>query len=235
MFLRVFRCPTCLSLLLFFLTVTVVFSQPPTVASLEGNVIDALTKQPINGAIVSLQQQQSLVVQRQKTDLTGGFRFRLDPAQPYLIKTKADGYQAAEEPFTITSIYTNRIQGKLIRLKRFEIGTTTQLHAVQFVQSKAELLPNSQPALDELLTFLRDNPTVEIELAGHTDNQGDSDLNLALSKQRVDVVKAFLVKNGVAARRITSRGYGGTRPIASNATEETRQLNRRVELVITKR
>lgn len=108
----------------------------------------------------------------------------------------------------------------------------TQLKAVQFVQSKAELLPDAQPALDQLLTFLRENPAIRIELAGHTDNQGDFDENLALSKQRVEVVKAHLVRNGIAEDRIVSRGYGSTRPIAGNNSEATRRLNRRVELII---
>ncbi|GAA4452404.1 hypothetical protein GCM10023189_15770 [Nibrella saemangeumensis] len=117
---------------------------------------------------------------------------------------------------------------------RLEKDVTTELRAVQFAQSTANLLPESQPELDNLLKFLRDNPKVEIELAGHTDNQGDFDKNLELSKQRADIIKQFLVKSGVAARRIRTRGYGGTRPIANNSTEETRRLNRRVEMVIRK-
>ncbi len=113
-------------------------------------------------------------------------------------------------------------------------GTTTQLKALQFVQSKAELLPEAQPTLDQLLGFMQEHPTAEIELAGHTDNQGDFDENLRLSKQRVDVVKDYLVKNGVAANRITTRGFGPTRPIASNNSEATRKLNRRVEMTVLK-
>ncbi|WP_236648642.1 OmpA family protein [Spirosoma sp. 209] len=114
------------------------------------------------------------------------------------------------------------------------VGKTTQLRAIQFVQSKAELLPDAQPALDQLLTFMQANTTAEIELAGHTDNQGDFDENLKLSKQRVDVVKEFLVKNGIAANRISTRGYGPTRPIASNNHEFSRQQNRRVEMIVVK-
>jgi outer membrane protein OmpA-like peptidoglycan-associated protein len=112
--------------------------------------------------------------------------------------------------------------------------TLNQLNAIQFVQSKAEFLPGAQPALEQLATFMRDKPTVEIELAGHTDNQGDFDQNVLLSRKRVDLVKAYLVQNGVAAKRITTRGYGPTRPIASNKTEATRQLNRRVEMLVLK-
>lgn len=114
------------------------------------------------------------------------------------------------------------------------VGKTTQLRAIQFVQSKAELLPDALPALEQLLTFMQGKPTAEIELSGHTDNQGDFDENLRLSKQRVDVVKAYLVQNGIATNRITTRGYGPTRPIASNNSESTRQLNRRVELIVVK-
>lgn len=113
-------------------------------------------------------------------------------------------------------------------------GKTTQLRAIQFVQSKAEFLPDAQPALEQLADFLRTNPTAEIELAGHTDNQGDFDENVRLSKQRVDVVKAYLVANGIAANRIVTRGYGPTRPIGSNNAENTRQMNRRVEMTILK-
>ncbi|GAB3723200.1 hypothetical protein GCM10028816_11940 [Spirosoma lituiforme] len=114
------------------------------------------------------------------------------------------------------------------------VGKTTQLRALQFVQSKTELLPDAQPALEQLLQFMQSQPTAEIELSGHTDNQGDFDQNLVLSKQRVDVIKAYLVSNGIAANRITTRGYGPTRPIASNNSEATRQLNRRVEMIVLK-
>lgn len=109
------------------------------------------------------------------------------------------------------------------------------LQAIQFVQSQAEFLPSAQPALEQLLAFMQNNPTVEIELGGHTDNQGDFDQNVLLSKKRVDLVKEYLVKNGIAANRISTRGYGPTRPIASNKSEVTRQLNRRVEMVVLKR
>ncbi|MEI7581997.1 OmpA family protein [Runella sp.] len=118
--------------------------------------------------------------------------------------------------------------------KAVAIGASIVLNNIRFVQSKAELLPESDAELNHLWEFMREHPTAEIELQGHTDNQGDFDLNLALSKQRVEAVKAFLVSKGVAAQRISGRGFGSTRPIANNNREETRRLNRRVELVIKK-
>jgi OmpA-OmpF porin, OOP family len=118
--------------------------------------------------------------------------------------------------------------------KSVAIGASIVLKNIRFVQSKAELLPESDAELNHLWAFMREHPTVEIELQGHTDNLGDFDLNLALSQKRVEAVKAFLVSKGIATHRISGRGFGSTRPIASNNREETRQLNRRVELVIKK-
>ena len=88
--------------------------------------------------------------------------------------------------------------------------------------------------MNKVVEIMMDNPKMEIELAGHTDNQGDSQKNLKLSKDRVEMVKQYLVEKGVSAKRINGVGYGGSKPIASNANEETRKLNRRVEFIITK-
>ncbi|MBO0952647.1 OmpA family protein [Fibrella forsythiae] len=111
---------------------------------------------------------------------------------------------------------------------------TIELKAIQFVQSTADMVPEAQTDLDRVLTFLTQNPSVSIEVAGHTDNQGDFDQNVTLSRQRAETVKAFLVGKGIAASRITTKGYGGTRPVATNNYEKSRQLNRRVEMRIIK-
>ena len=79
------------------------------------------------------------------------------------------------------------------------------------------------------------NPTVKIKLAGHTDNRGDAKQNLQLSKERVSAVKDYLVKKGIAKKRISGKGYGGTKPIAGNNDPTTRKLNRRVEFTIVKK
>jgi outer membrane protein OmpA-like peptidoglycan-associated protein len=81
---------------------------------------------------------------------------------------------------------------------------------------------------------LKENPQLEIRLEGHTDNVGPADKNQVLSEQRVAEVKRYLVSRGVAEGRITTVGFGGAKPKFDNNREETRKLNRRVELVITK-
>ncbi|MBO0935597.1 OmpA family protein [Fibrella sp. HMF5335] len=109
-----------------------------------------------------------------------------------------------------------------------------ELRAIQFNQSTAEMLPEAKSDLDRVLVFMSQNPGIVVELAGHTDNQGDFDQNVVLSRQRAETVKAYLVSKGIAANRIQTRGYGGTRPVATNNDEKRRQLNRRVEMTILK-
>jgi outer membrane protein OmpA-like peptidoglycan-associated protein len=108
------------------------------------------------------------------------------------------------------------------------VGKSVVLEQVYFVQSKSEILPSSYAALDKLYKLLLENP-VEIQIEGHTDSQGNPDLNLSLSEDRADAIKKYLVNKGIDQKRIATKGFGGTKPIASNAKEETRKLNRRVE------
>ncbi|MBC7425893.1 MAG: OmpA family protein, partial [Bacteroidia bacterium] len=117
-------------------------------------------------------------------------------------------------------------------LSPFEIGKTIALNNVFFVRSKAELLPDSFSELDRLVKVLTDNPDLKIELSGHTDNVGDVALNLKLSEDRVVTIKNYLMSKNISAKRLSGKGYGGSKPIANNATEETRKLNRRVEFII---
>lgn len=107
-----------------------------------------------------------------------------------------------------------------------------RLNYVQFETGSADLTPNSRYELSNLATFMKDNAGVNIEISGHTDNTGDAAANLALSSERATVVKNYLVENGVSADRMSAQGFGQTRPVDTNETEEGRQKNRRTEFKI---
>ena len=117
----------------------------------------------------------------------------------------------------------------------FMVGQTVKLNNIFFQQSKYYLRTSSYPELARLMRIMRDYPTVEIKIGGHTDNQGDPALNLKLSIDRVNEVRKYLIGKGITPTRITTEGYGGTKPVASNDQEDTRALNRRVEFTITKK
>lgn len=104
------------------------------------------------------------------------------------------------------------------------------VYGVNFDFDKADLRPDAEPALSQVLDVLRKEPKLSVEIGGHTDNVGDKAYNLKLSGRRADAVKAWLTSRGVAASRLSARGYGDGEPVVKNDTEEHRFLNRRVEL-----
>jgi outer membrane protein OmpA-like peptidoglycan-associated protein len=117
-----------------------------------------------------------------------------------------------------------------LRLMMETRRTRLTLRGVNFELGKAVLLPISRDILEEVARSLVANPTVRVEVAGHTDSTGSRAVNERLSLARAESVKAFLVENGVAGDRMTVQGYASTQPVASNRTASGRAQNRRVEL-----
>lgn len=105
------------------------------------------------------------------------------------------------------------------------------IHGILFDTGKADIKPESAPVLDEIAKLLKSDPSLKLLVEGHTDNVGQKAANLELSRKRAAAVKTALVSRGIDATRLTTEGYGDTRPVADNATEEGRAKNRRVELV----
>lgn len=106
---------------------------------------------------------------------------------------------------------------------------------VFFGIDKAELAPTSFPELDRAVKLMEEMPSMEAEIAGHTDSTGTPEHNLDLSRARADVVRTYLIAKGIRTDRLTATGYGAAQPIATNATEPGRAENRRVEFKVRKR
>ncbi len=104
-------------------------------------------------------------------------------------------------------------------------------YAILFDTAKADIKPESAPQIAEMASYLRANPTVRVLIVGHTDNQGGLDYNNDLSRRRAAAVVQALVSRGIAANRLIPAGVGMAAPVTSNATEEGRARNRRVEMV----
>jgi OOP family OmpA-OmpF porin len=103
---------------------------------------------------------------------------------------------------------------------------------IRFESGLSTLDPDSAGLLDHLIETALRCPTINIEVAGHTDADGPEGFNKALSEKRAEVVTDYLVKAGLPASRFTAVGYGSTQPIASNDTDEGKSHNRRIEFVV---
>jgi OmpA-OmpF porin, OOP family len=102
---------------------------------------------------------------------------------------------------------------------------------VLFDTDKTDIKPESEPLIAEVVAMLKQNPSLKLRIEGHTDNQAGDSYNMALSDGRSKSVLLALLKAGIAENRLTARGFGETKPVADNATDEGRAKNRRVELV----
>ena len=114
----------------------------------------------------------------------------------------------------------------------FQIGQRVDLPRIEFESGKVEILQQSFAPLNQLVGLMTKYPGSIISIQGHTDNQGDSVFNERLSMDRANSVKAWLVAHGIKSDRLETRGYGQTRPITTNTTDQGREINRRIEFVI---
>lgn len=112
------------------------------------------------------------------------------------------------------------------------VGDAVVLQNIHFEYNSAALTEDSQTGIQMLADFLRRNPELKVELAGHTDDVGGATYNLKLSSDRAEVVRNALIDEGIEASRLTAKGYGATKPLMLNDSEEHRAMNRRTEMII---
>jgi outer membrane protein OmpA-like peptidoglycan-associated protein len=146
-------------------------------------------------------------------------------------------YNRALTGAEISQLYTaekpnNETKTNLIYLKQLKKGATIVLKNIQFNSGSPVILPSSYEELDTLVALLNANPGLNIEIGGHTDNLGDPQKHQELSEQRAKNVMGYLISKGIPEKRLSARGYGMTKPISENNTQEGRAKNRRVEFIV---
>lgn len=203
--------------------------------TITGKVIDAISGESIEAKISYTNLDSKLKIgETTHSKSEEKYAFNVNKEVSLHMLVQAEGYLPAKIKISKDQMLGQKEYRQDFKLNAVHIGETTQLSNVLFVRSKAELLEQSYEPLDELVQYLLDQPEVSIELAGHTDNQGNADLNLKLSDDRVETIKLYLIDHGINKKRISGKGYGGSKPIASNNREATRKLNRRVEFILRK-
>jgi OOP family OmpA-OmpF porin len=211
--------------------------KPNPVVLVNGNVYNKKTNKPLSASLIYETLPDGTVAGNAISNVEdGSFKIVLPYNKNYSIHASADKFFAISENLNLDSLVKAGYKEihKDLYLVPIEIGQIVRLNNVFFDFDKWDLRPESFVELDRVVQLMNDNPTLEIEMSAHTDSRGSDEYNIKLSENRAKSVTQYILSKGISPTRITSQGYGETRPVASNDTDEGRQLNRRVEFKITK-
>lgn len=209
------------------------FADKVQTATVQGKLLDRKTGTAFPAGIpvqVVLNDTLQLLV----ADSLGTYEVKLPLGKLHSLSAKAEGYYPLTELVDLQQETASIKIYKDLYLAPVEVGQSIRLNNVFFETAKATLKQASFPELDRVVALLEENPGMKVEIAGHTDNKGSASLNNKLSANRADAVEKYIVSKGIAADRLSSKGYGSTKPEADNTTEEGRSQNRRVEFTILK-
>lgn len=200
---------------------------------LVGTVYDLKTNNPLTVSLdVSLKTDRKTKYQLKAE--SGKYEQAVPKLGWYMLVASAAGYLNATDSVELVSDEITPVIKDLF-LQPIEIGLTVRLKNIYFDFDKTTLKSESFVELNKVVDFLKRNPNVEIEIHGHTDNKGSDDYNLELSQGRSQAVMDYIVSQGIEAYRLAAIGYGETKPIDTNDTDEGRANNRRVEVTVVKK
>ena len=200
-----------------------------------GKVTDKKTYKGIPSTVELTELSTNQVMTSVQTDETGEYLVTLPVGKNYAFNVNRRGYLFYSDQFMLHDKPSDSTYIKDIALSPIEANAMVVLKNVFFDVNKFELKPESKTELDKVVQMLGENPQVRIEISGYTDNVGKPADNLLLSNNRAKAVVNYLVSKNIATNRLESKGYGETRAVAPNTSEEGRALNRRTELRIIAR
>lgn len=214
-----------------------------SMALLKGVTYDAKTKKPIEASIELIDNSTGVVLAVFSSDaVSGKYMVSLPAGKNYGIAVKSDGYLFHSENFDIPLESDYQEFTKDVYMKKIEVGEVIVLRNIFFDLNKYSLRKESQSELDRLTKLMQDNPTLRIQMSGHTDSRGSAALNKELSANRAKAVVDYLIEKGINKSRMESAGYGKDQPIitdaeinamkSTKAKEDAHQENRRTEFKI---
>ncbi len=186
---------------------------------------------PISGAQVLFFNTEKGEIIKGVSDDKGLLIVDLEAGE-YNIRLKSVGKSKDYTVIEIPKLAANEVYNDVQIFIQYEEDRSFTLSDLHFESGKSIIKTNSYAVLDELVTYLENKNSLKIEVGGHTDDNGSEASNLVLSQNRADAVKQYLVKKGIQADRIQTKGYGESEPIADNGNENGKALNRRTEINI---
>ncbi|HEX7628344.1 MAG TPA: OmpA family protein, partial [Candidatus Methanoperedens sp.] len=208
--------------------------RPVPVSYLKGKVYDKESGRPLEARFELIDiMRDSTVIEAKSDRQSGEFLVCLPCNRNYALNVSCKGYLFYSDNFPLSEISSRmNPQVKDIPLEPIAVGNSMTLRNIFYETDQFQLKSISFAELDKLVSFLTNNPALRIEIEGHTDNQGTDAYNLELSMKRAQAVYSYLLDHGISASRLTYKGYGESKPVSPNDTEEGRALNRRTEIRI---
>ncbi|MBS1505629.1 MAG: OmpA family protein [Bacteroidetes bacterium] len=200
--------------------------------SLAGDIIDKKTNAKVSGAKLTITQKSTASALTPQVN-QGSYQQDVPGLGWYMYSVSAEGYLNNTDSVQLVDENATPVI-KNVFLTEIEVGLTVRLKNIYFDFDKTTLKSESFVELNKVVDFLKQNPKVSVEIAGHTDSKGSDQYNLNLSQGRSQAVVDYLISQGIDSSRLQAQGYGETKPIDTNDTEEGRANNRRVEFTILK-
>jgi outer membrane protein OmpA-like peptidoglycan-associated protein/tetratricopeptide (TPR) repeat protein len=200
---------------------------------MKGTITDASTEEPIVAKIQLIDKDESQVIATTLSAENGTYKMKLPDKKPYGIEVNSKGYMFFAKTINFrTENFKDNIVTKNFELEKLEVGAKMILKNIYFETAKATLKPESFDELSRVVRFLKNNPSIRIEISGHTDNVGSWNYNKKLSQERAKSVVEYIVAHDIDKSRLEYAGYSFDQPVATNETPEGRAKNRRVEFKI---
>ncbi len=196
----------------------------------KGKVFDKKTGAPISTTVELTDLQSKQQISKVNTDAQGNYFITLPMGKDYAFSVGKKDYLFYSDNFLMAERSTDSTYTKDIALVPIEVNARMILKNIFFETKQFTLKKESQVELDELVALMNENPSLRIEISGHTDNVGKPADNLSLSNSRAKAVIDYLLTKNISAQRLVAKGYGETQPIADNKTEDGRGKNRRTEM-----
>ncbi|MGN6400269.1 MAG: OmpA family protein [Flavisolibacter sp.] len=206
--------------------------RPAKTLWVKGKVFDKQTSAGLPSTVELIDLASKQIISRVQTDETGNYLITLPVGKDYAFNVNRRGYLFYSDNYSLKEKAPDSTYEKNIPLQPIEVNAAIVLRNIFFDVNKYELKPESQIELDKVVQLLQDNPAVKIQIEGHTDNVGSATDNQKLSENRAKSVVSYLNSKGISLTRLIAKGFGATKPIADNSTEEGRAQNRRTELKI---
>jgi flagellar motor protein MotB len=207
--------------------------RPHMVTYVKGIVIDAKTREPLEASVEIIDLERNAPVYQDYSSASdGGFLAILSAGKNYGLNVSKDGYLFYSANFSLVGREANKPFNILVELSPIEVGNKVVLNNIFFDTNRYDIKPDSKAELQKLIDFLTLNPTIHIEISGHTDDVGNKLTNQVLSENRSKSVYQYLINSGINPTRLVYKGYGETQPILPNTSDENRGKNRRTEFKI---